>query len=77
AARITGALDIPTIGIGAGPHTDGQILVFHDLLGLLPGKRLKHVKRYMEGFSAMVKAVKEYSEEVRQGLFPGAEHGFE
>jgi len=76
ARRITEAVKIPTIGIGAGPHTDGQILVFHDMLGLTPGKKLKHVKRYLDGFEAMKKAVGEYSGEVRGGKFPGAEHGF-
>jgi 3-methyl-2-oxobutanoate hydroxymethyltransferase len=76
ARRITAAVKIPTIGIGAGPHTDGQILVFHDMLHLLPGKKLKHVKRYMNGFEAMTKAVGEYSREVREGAFPGEEHGF-
>ncbi|HUT98944.1 MAG TPA: 3-methyl-2-oxobutanoate hydroxymethyltransferase [bacterium] len=76
ARRITGAVKIPTIGIGAGPHTDGQILVFHDMLHMLPGKKLKHVKRYLDGFEAMARAVGEYSDEVRGGKFPGEEHGF-
>jgi 3-methyl-2-oxobutanoate hydroxymethyltransferase len=76
ARGITEAAGIPTIGIGAGPHTDGQILVFHDMLHLLPGKKLKHVKRYLDGFETMKKAVGEYSGEVREGKFPGAEHGF-
>jgi 3-methyl-2-oxobutanoate hydroxymethyltransferase len=76
AARITEAVAIPTVGIGAGPHTDGQILVLHDMLHLLPGKKLKHVKRYMDGFEAMTAAVKEYAAEVRDGKFPDSEHSF-
>jgi 3-methyl-2-oxobutanoate hydroxymethyltransferase len=77
AARITETISIPTIGIGAGPKTDGQILVFHDMLNLLPGKKLKHVKRYLNGFEVMTKAVRAYSGEVRSGDFPGEEHSFQ
>ncbi len=76
AARITETVSIPTIGIGAGPHTDGQILVFHDMLNMLPGKKLKHVKRYLNGFELMSEAVRAYSGEVRSGSFPGEEHSF-
>ncbi len=77
AARITETVSIPTIGIGAGPNTDGQILVFHDMLNMLPGKKLKHVKRYLNGFELMTKAVEGYATEVRSGKFPGEEHSFQ
>jgi len=74
---ITGAVSIPTIGIGAGPDCDGQVLVWHDLLGLFDGFRPKFVKRYAElGVSAR-EALAAYCAEVRSGAFPGAEHGFQ
>ena len=75
-AKVTAAVNIPTIGIGAGPHCDGQVLVWHDLLGLYDGLRPKFVKRYAE-LGAMAKdAVAAYCAEVRAGTFPAAEHGF-
>jgi 3-methyl-2-oxobutanoate hydroxymethyltransferase len=76
ARRITEQLTVPTIGIGAGPDCDGQILVFHDLLGLFEGVRPKFVKRYAELGEQAVDAVRRYSEEVRGGSFPAAEHCF-
>jgi 3-methyl-2-oxobutanoate hydroxymethyltransferase len=76
ADRVTAALLIPTIGIGAGPGCSGQVLVMHDMLGIFPGHRPKFVKNFMEnqtdisaGFSAYVSAVKE-------GHFPAPEHCF-
>lgn len=74
AQEITAALDIPTIGIGAGPHCDGQVLVTHDMLGF--GRRAKHAKVYADIRSAMGDAVKQYVEEVKGGVFPGEEHSF-
>jgi len=76
ASRVTAALDVPTIGIGAGPECDGQVLVCYDLLGLTPNLRPKFVKRYAEWFEDGKAAAAAYREEVRSGAFPGPEHGF-
>jgi 3-methyl-2-oxobutanoate hydroxymethyltransferase len=67
-------LEIPTIGIGAGPATAGQVLVFHDLLGITTGRTAKFVKRYAEVHEQMVGGVREYVDEVRGRRFPEAEH---
>ena len=75
-ARITAELDVPTIGIGAGPGCDGQVLVCYDLLGLTPDLKPKFVKRYAEMFDEGVAAAGRYREEVRAGAFPTAEHAF-
>lgn len=75
-AKVTAAVNVPTIGIGAGPHCDGQVLVWHDMLGLYDAMRPKFVKRYAE-LGAMAKdAVVAYCDEVRSGTFPAAEHSF-
>ena len=76
ARLITEKLEIPTIGIGAGAHCDGQVLVVQDLLGMFRQMRPKFVKTYTEGGDAAVSAVRQYIEEVRNGSFPGEEHGF-
>jgi len=76
AREITEALSIPTIGIGAGPHCDGQVLVIHDVLGLLEGFRPKFVKPYVNLRETIGLAVKAYCKEVEEGLFPGREHVF-
>jgi 3-methyl-2-oxobutanoate hydroxymethyltransferase len=76
AKRITEEVDIPTIGIGAGPHCDGQVLVCYDLLGLTPDLRPKFVKRYAEFFEEGVAAARRYGDEVRAGAFPTQEHSF-
>jgi 3-methyl-2-oxobutanoate hydroxymethyltransferase len=76
AARITAALKIPTIGIGAGPDCDGQILVTPDLLGLFDDIRPRFVKHFSEMGQAVRKAVESYCREVREGIFPGPEHSF-
>jgi 3-methyl-2-oxobutanoate hydroxymethyltransferase len=76
AARITEAVKIPTIGIGAGPHCDGQILVTPDLLGLFDDLRPRFVKQYADLGSDVRKAVGAYCREVREGTFPAPEHGF-
>jgi 3-methyl-2-oxobutanoate hydroxymethyltransferase len=70
ARDVTAALRIPTIGIGAGSECDGQILVFHDVLGLLPGGKGKFVRRYLDGFALMRDALSRYAEDVRSGAFP-------
>ena len=67
-------LEIPTIGIGAGPSTSGQVLVFHDLLGITTGRMAKFVKRYAEIHDAMVSGVSTYVDEVRSRHFPEPDH---
>jgi 3-methyl-2-oxobutanoate hydroxymethyltransferase len=67
-------LEVPTIGIGAGPATAGQVLVYHDLLGITTGHTAKFVKRYAEVHETMVGGVRAYAEEVRSGHFPEPEH---
>ncbi len=69
-------LDVPVIGIGAGPATDGQVLVFHDLLGIYDGHVARFVKRYVETKAQMVAGVAEYTEDVRRRAFPGPEHTY-
>jgi 3-methyl-2-oxobutanoate hydroxymethyltransferase len=76
AEAITAALSIPTIGIGAGVHCDGQVLVFHDLLGLQDELVPKFVKQYVAGKEIMKQGIKQYIEEVRGQVFPGPEHSF-
>lgn len=77
AAEITRAVKIPTIGIGAGPGCDGQILVLHDILGMYAGRAAKFVKVYGDVGGAMRAAVASYAAEVRKGLYPGKEHSYE
>jgi 3-methyl-2-oxobutanoate hydroxymethyltransferase len=69
-------LEIPVIGIGAGPSTDGQVLVFHDLLGIYDGHVARFVKRYAEVKAQMVAGVAEYADDVRGHAFPGPEHTY-
>jgi len=77
AARITAALAIPTIGIGAGPGCDGQVLVLHDLLGLASGhRRPRFVKDFLAEGGSVVGAVRAFAEAVRDGSFPDAEHSY-
>ena len=76
AGRITRALPVPTIGIGAGAECDGQVLVSYDLLGLTPELRPRFVKRYAELYAEGKGAVARYVLDVRSGAFPGPEHGF-
>jgi len=76
AAEITGRLSIPTIGIGAGPHCDGQILVLHDVLGLCDQFAPKFAKRYAELWTAAGEAVSAYVDEVRSRQFPTEAHSF-
>jgi 3-methyl-2-oxobutanoate hydroxymethyltransferase len=76
AARITEALNVPTIGIGSGPECDGQVLVLHDLLGLYEGRSPRFVKRYAELGEAVKDALERYTSDVRSGAFPGDEHTY-
>ena len=73
---ITEKVNIPTIGIGAGPYTDGQILVFHDVVGLYPEMRPKFVKTYFNGYEAFKKALKEYIKDCRNRSFPSEKESF-
>ncbi len=73
AGQISAAIAIPTIGIGAGAGCDGQVQVWHDLLGYTDGRTLKHVKRYAEVGSLIEAALREYADEVRKGSFPTKE----
>jgi 3-methyl-2-oxobutanoate hydroxymethyltransferase len=76
AKRISDRLDIPTIGIGAGPHCDGQVLVVNDMLGMNPGFHPKFLKQYANLAETMAQAVKAYADDVQTGSFPGPEHSF-
>jgi 3-methyl-2-oxobutanoate hydroxymethyltransferase len=76
AQTISERLAIPTVGIGAGPHCDGQVQVFHDLLGLFEDFVPKHAKRYAELGSEITTAVRAYAEEVRTGRFPTEKESF-
>jgi 3-methyl-2-oxobutanoate hydroxymethyltransferase len=76
AKRVTAELTIPTIGIGAGPDCDGQVLVLHDMLGMFDTPPLKFVKQYAQLYGDMLKAVAAYAEDVRTGKFPSDEHTF-
>lgn len=74
--RVTEAVPVPTIGIGAGADTDGQVMVVSDLLGLTSGRLPRFVKQYADLRSAMTDAVKAYSSEVASGDYPGPEHRY-
>ncbi|MFI7278922.1 3-methyl-2-oxobutanoate hydroxymethyltransferase [Micromonospora chersina] len=76
AKRITAELRIPTVGIGAGPDTDGQVLVWQDMAGLRTGRAPRFVKRYADLAGALTDATRRFAEEVRGGEFPAAEHTF-
>jgi 3-methyl-2-oxobutanoate hydroxymethyltransferase len=76
AVRITEALTIPTIGIGAGPECDGQVLVYHDLLGLTEGRAPRFVKRYANLAEEIRRALGTYAAEVRDGSYPAEEHTY-
>lgn len=77
AADVTRSLSIPTIGIGAGPHCDGQVLVFHDFLGITTGKAPRFVKRYAALADEIIGAARAFASEVQGGTYPGPEHSYE
>ncbi|HIO42297.1 MAG TPA: 3-methyl-2-oxobutanoate hydroxymethyltransferase, partial [Aquifex sp.] len=77
AKEITETLSIPVIGIGAGKYTDGQVLVFHDLVGLVEDIKPRFVKRFAEGAKLFKEALLRYRREVEEGLFPSEEHSYE
>lgn len=74
AAEVTRTLHIPTVGIGAGPDTDAQVLVWTDMLGLTGGRMPKFVKQYADLRKVMGDAAKAYAEDVVGGTFPADEH---
>lgn len=76
-AKITSQISIPTIGIGAGPKTDGQILVLHDLLGLNKDFKPRFLRRYLSGFESIKKAIKEYDKDVKEGRFPTLKESYD
>jgi 3-methyl-2-oxobutanoate hydroxymethyltransferase len=76
AKRVTGELLVPTIGIGAGPHCDAQVLVWQDMAGLRGGRTPRFVKRYADLRGVLADAVADFAEEVRTGVYPGPEHSY-
>ena len=74
--RVTDSLTIPTIGIGAGPHTTGQVLVLHDILDITPGRRPRFAKNFMHGQTSIRGAIARFIYEVKTGEYPAPEHGF-
>ncbi|WP_455198745.1 3-methyl-2-oxobutanoate hydroxymethyltransferase [Kaarinaea lacus] len=76
AREISSNLEIPVIGIGAGPHCDAQVLVLYDMLGITPGKRTKFSKDFLEGTGSIRDAVSGYVQAVKQGKFPADEHSY-
>ena len=76
AHRVTGALEVPTIGIGAGPHCDAQVLVWQDMAGLTPGRLPRYVKRYADLGGILEMAARTFVEEVRAGAFPTDQHSY-
>jgi 3-methyl-2-oxobutanoate hydroxymethyltransferase len=76
ARAVTRSLSVPTIGIGAGPDTDGQVLVWHDMLGYYDGRAPRFVKRYADVGEVIVDALGRYAEEVRSGAFPDEQHTY-
>jgi 3-methyl-2-oxobutanoate hydroxymethyltransferase len=77
AAQITASVSMPTIGIGAGPACDGQVLVLYDLLGITPGKRPVFSRNFLEDAADIPQALHAYVKAVKDGSFPGPEHGFD
>lgn len=75
--RLTETLNVPTIGIGAGPHTTGQVLVLHDMLDVTSGKKARFVKNYLQATGSVQAAVASFVTEVKSGAYPAPEHGFE
>lgn len=74
AEQVTSALHVPTVGIGAGPHCDGQLLILHDMLGLNEDFNPRFLKRFAELGAEVRSAVGQYTQDVRQGAYPGADH---
>lgn len=77
AQEITAGLSVPTIGIGAGPHTDGQVLVYHDMLGITQGPAPKFVKRYADLGAQVTEAAEAFKKEVAEGIYPAPEQSYD
>jgi 3-methyl-2-oxobutanoate hydroxymethyltransferase len=77
AKRITSQVELATIGIGAGPDTDGQVLVLQDLLGMNKNFNPKFLKKFTQGFDLISQALNDYAQEVEAETFPAAEHQYE
>jgi 3-methyl-2-oxobutanoate hydroxymethyltransferase len=77
ARRISESLSIPVIGIGAGPDTDGQVLVLYDMLGITPGKRPSFSHDFLADTGSVAAAIVAYVQQVRSGAFPADEHAFD
>jgi len=77
AKDVTASVSVPTIGIGAGPHCDGQVLVFHDFLGINTGRLAKYVKKYADLGSQIREAARRFDAEVKAGEYPGPEHTYD
>lgn len=73
---VTAAISVPVIGIGAGPHTDGQVLVFHDMLGLNPGFGAKFVRQFADGNKTVANGLEAYARAVSEGTFPNREESY-
>ena len=76
AAQVTSALSIPTIGIGAGPDTDAQVIVWQDMAGLTPGRKAKFVKEYADLHGVLLGAATAWADDVVSGAYPGPEHSY-
>jgi len=74
--EVTELLDIPTIGIGAGPDCSGQVLVMHDMLGVFPGRKARFVRDFMQGRTSIEEAIRAFMKAVRDGSFPGPDNCF-
>jgi 3-methyl-2-oxobutanoate hydroxymethyltransferase len=76
AKRVTEALTVPTIGIGAGPDVSGQVLVVYDMLDIFPGRKARFVRNFMAGAPSVKAAIEAYVQAVKSKSFPAAEHCF-
>jgi 3-methyl-2-oxobutanoate hydroxymethyltransferase len=77
AQKVTAAIDMPTIGIGAGPHCDGQVLVLYDMLGIVSGKRPKFTRDFLAQADGILQALQAYVAAVKDGSFPASEHSYD
>jgi 3-methyl-2-oxobutanoate hydroxymethyltransferase len=76
AQRVTEAISVPTIGIGAGPGVSGQVLVNYDILDIYPGRKARFVKNFLAGAGSVKGAIEAYVKAVKDGSYPGPEHSF-
>ena len=76
AQRVTQSISVPTIGIGAGPHVSGQVLVNYDILDIYPGRKARFVKNFLAEAGSVKGAIEAYVKAVKDGTYPAAEHAF-